>query len=116
MENRTITRDDITHKLLKKTNLDLKASKKVVDQIFDLMAQGLALDGALKLANFGSFHAISKKERKGRNPRTQEEAVITPRKIVSFRFSKYVKDNVLDMDKKLEPIRIKANFSKDMYK
>ena len=43
------------------------------------------------LKNIGSFKILAKKERIGRNPKTKEEFIITPRNTVSFTASKFLK-------------------------
>ena len=39
----------------------------------------------VKLSGFGNFQLIEKKERIGRNPKTGEPALITARKVITFR-------------------------------
>ncbi len=42
-------------------------------------------DGEVKVAGFGTFRVHQKYARVGRNPRTREEALIRPRKVLVFR-------------------------------
>jgi integration host factor subunit alpha len=60
----------------------------------DLMSDAIVNDGALKLSGFGSFAVREKNERIGRNPKTGKEAVITPRKVVTFKASHVLKDEM----------------------
>jgi integration host factor subunit alpha len=66
----------------------------MVEYILDILKSGLQNGEAIKIAGFGNFIVRSKRERKGRNPRTGEEIAITPRRVVTFRpsqlFKKYV--------------------------
>jgi integration host factor subunit alpha len=48
----------------------------------------------VKLSSFGTFSVQSKRQRVGRNPKTGVEAVITPRRVLSFRPSHILKDRV----------------------
>jgi integration host factor subunit alpha len=48
----------------------------------------------VKLSSFGTFSVHSKNERVGRNPKTGIEAVITSRRVLSFRPSHILKDRV----------------------
>ena len=50
--------------------------------------------GKFKLKNIGSFRLLLKKERKGRNPKTQEEFVISKRKVISFVVSKNIQNEL----------------------
>ena len=46
--------------------------------------------GEFHLKNIGSFHVISKNKRVGRNPKTKEEFIISPRKTIKFIPSKKI--------------------------
>ena len=48
----------------------------------------------VKLSSFGTFSVQSKRQRVGRNPKTGVEALITPRRVLSFRPSHILKDRV----------------------
>jgi len=116
MGGKTITREDICNELSRKMRIDRYDSKKILEQIIDVMIEGIASENVLKIHSFGSFYAISKKERKGRNFATKEEAVISSRKSIVFRFSGRNKKKIASPNKKIRPIRIKINFTKDIKK
>jgi len=46
--------------------------------------RGADAGGGLKLKSFGSFHARSKNERPGRNPKTGIAATVSARRVVIF--------------------------------
>jgi len=48
----------------------------------------------IKLSSFGTFKIINKKRRIGRNPKTKEEAVISPRRVVKFKASSLFKQKL----------------------
>ena len=48
----------------------------------------------LKLSSFGTFKVRKKSKRIGRNPKTREEAIVTPRRVVSFYPSFYLRQKV----------------------
>jgi integration host factor subunit alpha len=68
-----------------KMGLKISAARKFVDLTLARMSDGVVHDEKLMLSNFGTFHVHAKKERMGRNPRTGEEAMISPRRVVSFK-------------------------------
>ena len=47
-----------------------------------------------KIDNFGSFKILKKGRRIGRNPRTKKEYEISPRKIVTFKTSNFLKEKI----------------------
>ena len=60
------------------------------------------------MSSFGTFSVQSKRQRVGRNPKTGIEAVITPRRVLSFRPSHILKDrvdNALMTDKSSDAFR-----------
>jgi integration host factor subunit alpha len=83
-----ITRDKLVLTISQTMKLSLSSARKFVDLTFARMEDGIVHDGKLMLSNFGTFSVRSKGKRIGRNPKTGEEAMITPRRVVSFSASK----------------------------
>ena len=50
--------------------------------------------GALKISSFGSFAVRKKGKRIGRNPKTGQEVPINPRRVLVFRASHVLKDQI----------------------
>jgi integration host factor subunit alpha len=50
---------------------------------------------SVKLSGFGSFTLRDKTSRPGRNPKTGEEVDISARRVVTFRSSQKLKENVV---------------------
>jgi integration host factor subunit alpha len=81
----SLTRDKLAEIISEKMDLKISTARKFVDLTLARMSDGVIHDEKLMLSNFGTFHVHAKKERIGRNPRTGEEAMITPRCVVSFK-------------------------------
>ena len=47
-----------------------------------------------KLSSFGNFNLLEKKQRPGRNPKTGEVILVTPRRVVAFSASRKLKKRV----------------------
>tara|TARA_R110002020_G_scaffold388033_1_gene598770 strand:+ start:252 stop:536 length:285 start_codon:yes stop_codon:yes gene_type:complete len=73
-----------------------KKALNIVETIFSEVKQGIAREESVTLRGFGSFHAIHKRERIGRNPKTGEDAVISARRVTTFKASKKFKAKVND--------------------
>ena len=69
-------------------NLSKPRYHEFVDAFFDEICKTLIQGEDVKIASFGSFLIKHKKERHGRNPKTKQEAIITARKVITFRASK----------------------------
>ena len=65
-----------------------KEASRLVDLILDFIKRGLLEGERIQITGFGTFMVKEKKGRKGRNPQTGEEMMISARKSVVFRPSK----------------------------
>ena len=70
----------------------------IVETVFKEVRQGLIKDGKVSLRGFGSFFVKDKKERMGRNPKTGEDAVISARRVTTFKASKKFKAKINNGD------------------
>ncbi|MBF0568315.1 MAG: integration host factor subunit alpha [Nitrospirae bacterium] len=75
---------DIVEEIAYKTGLPKTEARDVVEIILTLMKETFAGGEAIKIPNFGTFHVREKRARMGRNPKTGEDAEITPRTVVVF--------------------------------
>ena len=80
-----LTRDKLALIISEKMGFRVSTARKFVDLTLVLMSDGVIHDEKLMLSTFGTFHVHAKKERIGRNPRTGDEVMITPRRVVSFK-------------------------------
>ncbi len=64
----------------------------IVDTILDCMKQIVAEEGRLEIRDFGVFQVKTRKPRTGRNPRNLKEYPIPPRRVVTFKLGKELKD------------------------
>jgi len=94
MSDSTLTRMELSESIAQHVGIQKHEASSVLSTILEEMTRGLINDGQLKLSAFGSFSIRSKKERIGRNPKTGEEVMITPRKTLSFRASHILKKRI----------------------
>ena len=87
--NNNLKKIDIIKNLSIKTGFSQNISKKIVNDLIDIIIENIKNDN-MNLKNIGNFKLINKKERLGRNPKTKEEFTISPRKSVSFTASKNI--------------------------
>ena len=81
----TVTRKELAEAVYAAATIQRKDAADFVDQVIDEISDALARDGVVSINNFGVFTVRSKPERTGRNPKSGEAAVISPRKAVSFK-------------------------------
>ncbi|MBQ7413539.1 MAG: integration host factor subunit alpha [Alphaproteobacteria bacterium] len=92
---KTITRADIADSLYNELGFSHVESLKLVDSILQVMVDTLTAGEELKVSGFASFIPHKKKSRVGRNPRTGEQHMITPRTVLSFKASHLLKKALL---------------------
>ncbi len=81
----TITRSDFANRLRERFGLTTADSYKLVDIVFEEIRESLINGEEVKFAGFGSFKILTKPQRMGRNPKTGEPAIISARRVASFR-------------------------------
>ncbi len=84
------TREDIAESLHTDFGLTKKDCIIFVNDIIDIIIEGLKTSGYVKIHNFGSFKVANKKSRIGRNPKTMENVMISERKVLKFKPSKMI--------------------------
>lgn len=82
---KTITRADVAETIYEEIGLSRKDSTDILDMILDEIVQELTAGKDVKLSSFGTFSLRDKKARAGRNPKTGVEAVISSRRVISFK-------------------------------
>ena len=94
MSNQTITRAEVTDKIVSEVGLTRQESSDLLDRTLDMIGAALEREDEVKLSRFGNFVVRSKAAREGRNPKTGEEATIAARRVVTFRPSPMLKTRV----------------------
>ena len=83
--SKTITKLDLVNHLNENLGLNKVESKELVEAFFDEIKTSLINNEEVKLSGFGNFKILNKRERPGRNPKTGEPAIISARKVVTFK-------------------------------
>ena len=83
-----ISRDEIADAMKSEFGFNRKLCLDIVNDIIDIIIDGLQSDKKVKIHNFGTFKMNNKKSRVGRNPKTKEEYNISSRNVVTFKASK----------------------------
>lgn len=91
---KTITRTDLANAVYEEIGLSHNESSQLVNSVLDEVSECLMTGETVKLSSFGTFSVNAKGERIGRDPRTGVEAIITSRRVLSFRASHLVKKRI----------------------
>ncbi|MBI05531.1 MAG: integration host factor subunit alpha [Rhodospirillaceae bacterium] len=94
MTGNTVTRADLAEAVFREVGLSRNESAKLVESVLGLITDSLSQGETVKISSFGSFSVRMKGQRIGRNPKTGEEVPILPRKVLVFRASHVLKDQI----------------------
>jgi integration host factor subunit alpha len=89
-----MTKADIVERIYEKIGFSKKESAEMVELVFDIIKKTLEGGDKIKIAGFGNFVVKEKADRRGRNPQTGEEIVISARKILTFKPSQVLKASI----------------------
>jgi integration host factor subunit alpha len=92
----TITKADLANALFEELGLNKREAKEFVELFFEKIRESLEEGKSVKLSGFGGFTVRDKKQRPGRNPKTGEEVPVSARRVVTFKASQKLKDQVAD--------------------
>ena len=99
----TLTRADLAESINRRVGLSRSDSLGLVEAILDHMCEALAEGENVKISGFGTFLLRDKAERIGRNPKTGVEVPIAPRRVLSFRASHLLKQEINGVTPKATP-------------
>ena len=87
----TMTKADIVERIYEKVGYSKKEATEIAESIFEVVKRRLEKGEKVKVSGFGNFVVNEKRPRKGRNPQTGEEIVITGRRVLTFKASQVLK-------------------------
>jgi len=89
-----MTKKDIAQRMHQEAGISEQEAATLLDWVLELFKSILQKGEPVSIFNFGVFTVRTKAPRKGRNPRTGEEIMISPRRVVTFRASPQLKTDV----------------------
>lgn len=90
----TITKADLANTLFEELGLNKREAKEFVELFFEKIREALEEGRSVKLSGFGGFSVRDKRQRPGRNPKTGEEVPVSARRVVTFKASQKVKEQI----------------------
>ena len=94
MAGSTFTRAQLSEAVYQEVGLSRNESADLVESILSEICDSLVEGEVVKVSSFGSFSVRQKSGRMGRNPKTGEEVPISPRRVLVFRPSHVLKEQV----------------------
>ena len=90
----TTTKREIAERVAQQTGLPQVSVKQVIQMLFDEVVSELSTGNRLEFRDFGVFEVVTRKPRTGRNPRTGAKVAVPPKRVVTFKMGKVMKDKV----------------------
>jgi integration host factor subunit alpha len=89
-----MTKAEIVEHIYERVGFSKKEAAEVVESIFEVIKARLEKGEKVKISGFGNFVINEKRPRKGRNPQTGDEIVISGRRVLSFKPSQVLKRTI----------------------
>ncbi|MBD65491.1 MAG: integration host factor subunit alpha [Halobacteriovoraceae bacterium] len=91
-----MTKADIVERVYKEAGFSKKEAADLVDLVFKVIKDTLARGEKVKISGFGNFHLKDKDDRVGRNPQTGEAMMISARRVLTFKPSQILKEDITE--------------------
>ena len=92
--SQTLTRAILTEAIYSEIGISQAEASEIIDEILEKITETLESGDSVKISSFGTFEVREKDSRIGRNPKTKEEVMISPRTVVTFRASNIMKKKI----------------------
>lgn len=90
----SMTKADIVERIYKEAGFSKKEAAELVDLVFKIIKDTLARGEKVKISGFGNFSIRDKATRVGRNPQTGAAMNISARRVLTFKPSQILKEDI----------------------
>lgn len=89
-----LTKTIIAERIQDKLDLSRNTSYEVMEEFLEIIKETIAGGEDIMISGFGKFCVNEKNARKGRNPATDEEMTLPARRVVTFKCSGKLRDQI----------------------
>lgn len=90
----TLTKAKIVKAVADQIGYAKSQSFEMVETILDIIKRTLESGEDVLISGFGKFCVNEKRERRGRNPATGKDMMLEPKRVVTFRCSRQLRDKI----------------------
>ena len=90
----TTTKREIAERVAQQTGLPQVTVKQIIQILFDEVIAELSGSNRLEFRDFGVFEVVTRKPRTGRNPRTGQKVAVPPKRVVTFKMGKVMREKI----------------------
>lgn len=89
-----LTKAKIVEELAEQNGYPKNQSIKMIETLLEIIKSTFESGEDVLISRFGKFCVKEKHERRGRNPATGKDMMLEPRRVVTFRCSRQVRDKI----------------------
>ncbi|RUM93398.1 MAG: integration host factor subunit alpha [Thermodesulfatator sp.] len=90
----TLTKADLVNKLYESEVLNKAEAVEAVETVIEIVKKTLENGENVLISGFGKFTVKDKRARRGRNPHTGEDLILSPRRVVTFKPSGVLRNKI----------------------
>jgi len=90
----TLTKAQIVEIITEENGFPKNKSTQIVEALIELIKSTLSNGDDVLVSGFGKFAVKNKGQRRGRNPATGEDLMLSARKVVTFKWSGKLRDKL----------------------
>ena len=90
----TLTKADIVEAVARQNGYTINRSFELIEILLEIIKSSLESGQDVLISGFDKFCVKEKEERLGRNPATGESMMLAPRKTITFRCSRKLRDKI----------------------
>ena len=90
----TLTKAHIVAAVAEQIGYTKNQSSEMIETLLEIVKRTLESGEDVLVSGFGKFCVKTKHERRGRNPSTGKDMILEPRRVVTFRCSRRLRDKI----------------------
>ena len=90
----SLTKSQIIEAIAEQNGFTRKKSSETVETLLGIIKSTLESGEDVLISGFGKFCVKEKRERRGRNPATEEDMMLAPRRTVTFKCSRNLRERI----------------------
>ena len=90
----TLTKANLIESIAEANGYSQAKSRKITENMLEIIKSTLENGEDVLISGFGKFCVNKKEERRGRNPATGDDLMLRPRKVVTFKCSGKLRDQI----------------------
>ncbi len=91
----TFTKADLIHAIQIENGYSQKKSNEIVKTLLEIIKSTLESGEDVMISVFGKFQVRDKGERRGRNPATDEDMMLSARRVVTFKSAGRLRERII---------------------